>query len=758
MRRPLFVSFIFFLGGICLSRYAGGSFFVILLFLLLFPVFMIAGKRQQIPLTWGIFLLVLLLSYGYGCIRFAEDEPLPVENGIFYVVEGRVLDFPEATEEGQRFTLEAATIDGVALPQTAKFIVLTDDVEVSYGDLVKIYGKMLLGQSPANPGGFAYDAYLQDSGIDGTVSARYDGSCLVVGQGERSVLMSVALDCRQRFFAVIAGLPQTQQDILTGIFLGGTNGMSQGQIDVLSQSGVRHCFCVSGLHVGYLVLFGGWLLLLLKVARNRTVFFLVPLLLIYCAMTGFQPAVIRASVMCFVTLLSVLFGRQRDGLTALALAGYLLLLWNPGTLWHVGFQLSFGAMFGILYFTPFLKRVAARAFPGKTALMITLGAQMVMIPLVAYSFHIVSFISLFLNTLACLMAGGIVLLCFAGTILGSVLGSPLAAAAGFLSSLLMGGLEAAVKLPFASMYAGEIPFFVLALVLGALTILPKVGYLRYRPLASCLSVVCLLALLLFPFGSLGKQPLEVTFLSVGEKDCIYVSTPHGKDILIDAGGDQKDSAAVYNIRPFLLSRGVNTLDTIFVSHSDRDHAGSIPYLLDFFGVKQLVLTEASYYYTTALEEEAAEHAVEVVKVSAGDYSRIDGVDFEVLAPAANQDGDSNELSMVLRVSYGDFTVLFTGDAAAPSLEQLALEGVDLTAAVLKIPHHGSKTGYSEVFYEAVGPEQVVISVGENDFGHPDRRVTAYWQEKKIPCYRTDEAGAVTFLSEGKGYEVRTFLH
>lgn len=170
-----------------------------------------------------------------------------------------------------------------------------------------------------------------------------------------------------------------------------------------------------------------------------------------------------------------------------------------------------------------------------------------------------------------------------------------------------------------------------------------------------------------------------------------------------------------------------------------------------------MLSKASYYYTSALEQQSAEADIDIVKTEAGQSFVYDDVVFTVLSPTENQKGDTNNLSLVLKVSYKHFSLLLTGDADTNTTATMMARGVDLKADVLKLPHHGSYGGYDEDFYQAVSPREVVVSVGKNSFGHPDKKVMAYWTKTGIPCYRTDKNGAVTFYSQGKGYWVKTYL-
>lgn len=132
---------------------------------------------------------------------------------------------------------------------------------------------------------------------------------------------------------------------------------------------------------------------------------------------------------------------------------------------------------------------------------------------------------------------------------------------------------------------------------------------------------------------------------------------------------------------------------------------------------------------------------------------------EVLNPdetgQVSGEDEENNGSLVLRLSYGAVSFLFTGDAETPVLEKLADGGLLLPSQVLKLSHHGSRDSFAPAFYQAVAPWLVVITVGRNSFGHPAAPVVSYWQQRGVPVYRTDQNGAVTISTDGQELFVQT---
>jgi competence protein ComEC len=170
------------------------------------------------------------------------------------------------------------------------------------------------------------------------------------------------------------------------------------------------------------------------------------------------------------------------------------------------------------------------------------------------------------------------------------------------------------------------------------------------------------------------------------------------------------------------------------------------------------LAEAASYTYDDISAQAVADGSTVAWVSTGDIIDLgNDTTLEILYPDAEENAYGNELSMVARLSYGDFSMLFTGDLEDGGIAALLSSGQDIGADILKIPHHGSQYSYDEEFYQAVSPKSVVISVGKNSYGHPYEGIIDYCNDREIGCFRTDLDGAVTVISDGSGYEITTYV-
>jgi len=246
--------------------------------------------------------------------------------------------------------------------------------------------------------------------------------------------------------------------------------------------------------------------------------------------------------------------------------------------------------------------------------------------------------------------------------------------------------------------------------------------------------------------------LHVAFLDVGQGDAILVTTPDGRQLLIDGGPSATDlNWRLGQQMPFWD----RTLEMVVNTHPDSDHLGGMVSLLDRYRVEQALVSDMAV--TSQLyrewEKELAEAALPPTIGQAGTELDLGGgVIATVLNPGPACAGidDPNDHSVVLRLEFGEISFLLTGDIEAAVEQKLVASGVPLEATVLKSPHHGSRTSSTDAFLEAVDPQLVVISVGaENSFGHPSPEVMERYAAYRLPVLRTDERGTIEFITDGQ---------
>jgi len=296
------------------------------------------------------------------------------------------------------------------------------------------------------------------------------------------------------------------------------------------------------------------------------------------------------------------------------------------------------------------------------------------------------------------------------------------------------------------------------------------------PLSSGL-LACSALIALFPFApvrSAGK--LEVTVLDVGQGDSLFVVSPRGKTLLIDGGGafggfsgQELQKGNVIDpgeeaVSPYLWSRGYQRLDIVALTHAHQDHLGGLTAIFENFRVGKLWIgREVASPALSRLEQLAARENICVEHEARGKSFAWDGVEGEIFWPEISwpevAPSAKNNDSLVLRLRYGNRTVLLPGDAEKEAEHEMLAEnsGTDLRADVLKVGHHGSKNSTTADFLAAVRPQVAIISAGEgNPYGHPSQELLQRLENAGVRVLRTDRDGAVHVLTNGRTLEVSCF--
>ena len=270
-----------------------------------------------------------------------------------------------------------------------------------------------------------------------------------------------------------------------------------------------------------------------------------------------------------------------------------------------------------------------------------------------------------------------------------------------------------------------------------------------------------------------SNSLKVTFIDVGQAECSLIQFPNGKNMLIDGGRLMDDFDAGGSIvAPYLWDIGVTKIDYVIGSHPDSDHVGGLLFILNEMPVRNYFDNgqESIDLIHVKLREIAREKNIPYMALHSGDKIEIDDkVKVEILHPTREisnlksqisnlkERGHDNNFSIVMKITYGNFSVLFTGDIEKEVEEFMIGQGADLKSIILKAPHHGSSSSSTEEFIKAVNPEVAVFSVGYNNpFRHPNKKVLSRYKEARIKIYRTDMDGLIEIESDGKNYTVKTY--
>jgi competence protein ComEC len=418
-------------------------------------------------------------------------------------------------------------------------------------------------------------------------------------------------------------------------------------------------------------------------------------------------------------------------------------------------------------------------------LVITLALQIGMLPLMARDFHRVTLSAPLVNLAAVPVTGIVVPLGFltlgCGVLLpaaGKILAVPLS----WMTMVLVHLVRWFALFPGWSYRVPGPPAWLIVVLLAAgvlLAVALRISKAWRRWIAwgaGVMLAASALCVAVFPFAprwSPGK--LELTVLDVGQGDSLFVVSPRGKTILIDGGGafggfsgreehngiDPGEEA----VSPYLWSRGFQKLDVVALTHAHQDHIGGLTAILENFHVGALWIgREVDSAALANLEKAARARKIPVIHEIRGNVVSWDGVEEQFLWPEIASGeigaGPKNNDSLVLRLKYGERTLLLPGDAEKQAEGAMLDENGEtgLRADVLKVGHHGSKNSTMPKFLDAVRPRVAVISAGEdNPYGHPNPELLARLEMAGVRILRTDRDGAVHILTDGKELEVSCFV-
>ena len=516
-------------------------------------------------------------------------------------------------------------------------------------------------------------------------------------------------------------------------------------------TGTAHLIAVSGSHLAIVGFVIEGVLQKTRCSRGLQRAILAITLVGYAAFTGASPSAVRACCMVFVTLVVNGAGRRRHGLSALFVTMSIFVLLRPTVLFEMGFQLSCASVLAILCFCPYATYALGElGVPSGVAsvLSVTLCSQLATLPITIPAFGTFSLIAPLANAVigpvvSVLLAVSIVLAPFSlvGPLRTWALVVPMIAArcALFFEQLFAAVPGASVSVPPDSMWIYLVPCFLTVLLVWW----PRP---RARPMA--VGLACLMLLAAIPYVYWDRfAPPSVTVLDVGQADAILIRQG-GAVALVDCGLDERVVAA-------LVRNNVHHIDAVFVTHWDEDHWGGLPAVLEQFSVGTIAV--AADALDSAPAEVLNRPGATYRQVACGDTVDIGAFRARVMWPFDTVDGEGNEDSLVLLLSYAQegkrLRMLLTGDAELDQEREFVQEVGDID--VLKLGHHGSKVSVDTELLETLKPELSIASAGEgNRYGHPSDTCIDAVRDAGGAFACTIEQGDITVSPTAAGFAMR----
>lgn len=748
-------------------------------------------RRLALP-AWGLLL-------GFAA-TWASPRPEPLDGRAFrrgdgWMLEGRLVEPLRRHREGWRGRLTHVTLrrGDVRIEPWGDALVTfepstTIDALVE-GTRLRLRAHVRPVRPLPNPGLGDPMTILLDRGY--AITARADPTAAI------ALVETVEPSLRERLRAnfrrvVTSSTSEPTRGLVEAVVLGDQDAVTEHLRDTWRATGLTHLVSISGLHVGLVawLVVGLTRLLLLRwrwLLRRWPVGHPAALLAIAAAWTyvwiaaGPVPA-LRSAWMATVVLGARVVDRSPDALSALGLAALVVLLPEPCALLDPSFQLSFVAVGVLLAGAAPTQTVAeavalpirgpdesatrprrALAWLAKVtteAVLVSVVATVGTLPIVVWHFGQVALAGLVANLIAVplcnalVVVPGLAVLALAGVGLDTLAGWAVWPAT--LGTALLDALATGLASVWPPIILGlRAPAAILALSLAVTASFVALRWERARRVAltACVSLVAATALARteVPHGQ-----LRLTFLSVGHGDATLVRLPDGATMLIDAGGDPTGMRDVGQevVVPVLRAAGIGALDVVVLTHAHPDHFLGLRAVFETIPVGALWWNgqpsgDPEFARLLTLVEARGTRLV-TIGPGSGPVIAFGGAELDVLHPLAGFDGqDHNDRSVVLRLRYGAFSALLTGDVEEPAETWIVERGVDLQATVLKVPHHGSRTSSTEPFLRAVRPALAVAMASDRGrLAFPDLDVETRYQRLGIPLWVTGRSGALEVTTDG----------
>lgn len=559
-------------------------------------------------------------------------------------------------------------------------------------------------------------------------------------------------------------VPEPEGAVVVGIVLGERGAIGRELSDAFARSGTAHLLAVSGFNMT-LVASAVALVLRGRLVPAGVAIATASALASYALLVGPSPSVLRAGVMALVASLGLAVGRTSFGANALCLSVCVLIAVEPSIATAIGFQLSVAATAGLLALQrPIAGRLGRLPSVLREGLATTLAASLPTIPLVAAAFGRISLVSPLANLVAVPLFSPLLGLGIATAGLGALAldaARPLGLACYAVATAMRRVVELTASLPGASAEVPRGPATAVAaaaVLCGALVArrrfcVPVIQLPALPHLRTALRTAAVLSLVLLVAGAgtlaLARPLSRVRALDVGQGDAFLVELG-GAVVLVDGGPDPGRLVALLGGS---LAPWQRRIDLVVLTHAHQDHGAGLLAVFDRYEVGLAVEPRGveDVPLTRLWAESTARAGVPRQALGAGDRLRIGGLEIAVLAPAER---GGEYVCLVLRVSFGDLSLLFTGDATDQSLADLLLDPAALRSTIYVPPHHGADTPHAGALVAAVRPRVALLSVGaSNRYGHPTPATLAALGD--VATYRTDRHGTVEVQLDGGRLLVRT---
>lgn len=709
------------------------------------------------------------------------------------IVQGKIYKI-ENTAFGTNIYLKGVEVEnGEKSVSVKRIFVNTEKIpNVKIGNIIKVRGKLRQFEEAANKGNFDSRKYYLSLGFYGKIEA---GTIEVINSdysGIRQGLYELRMEIIERLEKLcsdnngIFSIINNKNGIIGAIILGDKTDLDSDIKELYSVSGIAHILAISGLHISFI----GMAIYRLLRRRFRFLFSAavsIPVVLSFGIMSGFGISTIRAIIMFILKIIGEVLGRKYDAITAISLAGLVLLVQNPFVVCNSGFQMSFGAIIAIVLILPIVEEILNTDNKIIKVISANFTISLVMNPILAWNYYELPTFSFLLNIVVVPLMSVVIVSSIAGIFCSCIM-------FGFGKAVIFPGcgiLELYTflcnvinKSSVASIVVGQ-PKVTIIIVYYAILLVVLFGLKNIRTKYTRaekerniikketglvlekkakkerrikgqnvkLRLACIVGFLLLNclIYYIPNPGFYITFINVGQGDGILIHGDNGTKVMVDGGSTSEKQVAKNCIVPYLKAEGIGTIDYSIITHTDKDHISGILEILENnnsnrIRIKNLVMPDINMKDDTYNEliEKAKLKKINVLYIKKGDTLSLGKTKIKCIYPETTTTAsDKNDYCTVLSVKNKTSKILLTGDISK-EIEEKIKDDIEENYTVLKVAHHGSNYSSSEKFLKKVNPKYSIISVGKNNsYGHPGNETMERLRKQGGVIYRTDEKGGIT---------------
>ena len=822
MRYPLLPLLIALIGGIVVGDALDISTSV-LLFLIFLPLVGLIWCLQKEYFRTGLLLICITVA---AAGAFSIQKPAVFTNEKKHIVsliqdqkmhiEGVVLEKQESFKPGISLTVRCvrAYQNGHYSPLTGKIrLSVVSDADFQPGDYIRFHARIRHISNFQNPGGFDYARHMKRRDVYACAHIARDSDIILLRRNASACPILDAFQSLRLSFKkmIINRTSSPSQEILLAMTLGESPIVGPAVRDVFAATGTSHILAVSGLHIGivWACAFGlilwvlkrsEYLMLKWNIFKIAAAAAFGPVVF-YAFIAGMGTPVLRATVLAGAVVAAHIAGRLRNLFNTLFLAALIILVIRPQALFDISFQLSFSAVFSILYLVPKLREFIPEGDPQTGSflhsllrrffvfILVSASAIIGTLPVIAYYFNQVSIIALFANLLAVPLLGfvtlGLMMLFLATAGFWPALGGLFVEMASLFASICFTLLERISEIPWSSIsivrpHLFEIALFYLIVWLSIEWITSTTNKKKLVPkrktflikisLAACVFVMAANCALCY-LKPLYSKNLILTAIDVGQGSATLLELPGGLNMLIDGGGfhDGSFDMGRFVLAPYFFAKRIRKIDIVVLTHPHPDHLQGLIHITRHFGVREVwsngINASNPLYldWLKVISDLGIEHRTfssESPLISIGNVK----INFlwpdprSILLFSGHPHDFENDASLVLKMVYGQTSILLTGDISHRVESAMIAAGTDLKSDLVLIPHHGSYHSSSEHFVRSVSGRFAIVSCGKNNiFRHPHPEVVSRYERSGYQVYRTDRDGALSFyISEDSKLRVSSW--